>query len=417
MSDAGVPRMFSETTNNTNTNTTQPNTGTDPNSTAKPPQTNTQPSLARRIQTSAKDAARTFVPQGPSSNAAQTLSNATNAKTGPSSSHASAGSSAQEILGSTSRPGPSERARGEAFRASGVGPDTNTSLRAQGGFELPALSAEEFERGAGSEHEHEHGYGHGQEPGIENSFSSAGPGSRDSREDLQSSTGNWKGKRRAWDPVQVEYTSAWERAQADTNAHSTTHANMNMNAADGAAVVSLLSDTSFDANFGGAYGDEDAYGAGVDLDPHAAPPPLTAGEIQMLESFRREIAREEGGVEGVAKSAQLSSFSLVPDIDAFLQENDPAAYARTAAVPSTEHTRSKGYASTPLRDAVLSKLPGAEDWVGVHERYHDEVWGYLRPALEAAKVEIEEKETAGDNGDRDGPAVQRLKMILRHMKA
>ncbi|KAJ5936265.1 hypothetical protein N7454_005563 [Penicillium verhagenii] len=331
MSDAGVPRMHR------------------PKHHCRKP-TNKHPALlARRIQTSAKDVARTFVPQGPSSNAAQTLSNATNAKTGPSSSHASAGSSAQETLGSTSRPGPSERARGEAFRTSGAGPDTNTSLRAQGGFELPALSAEEFERGAGSEHEH--GYGHGQEPGIENSFS-AGPGSRDSREDLQSSTGNWKGKRRAWDPVQVEYTSAWERAQADTNAHTST--NMNMNAADGAAVVSLLSDTSFDANFGGAYGGEDAYDAGI---------------------FSTGDRDGRGGAGAVASLAQISSFSLVPDIDAFLQENDPAAYAQTAAVPRPDHTRSKEYASTPLRDAVLSKLPGAEDWVGVHERYHDEVWG------------------------------------------
>jgi hypothetical protein len=71
-----------------------------------------------------------------------------------------------------------------------------------------------------------------------------------------------------------------------------------------------------------------------------------------------------------------------------------------------------------LRDSVLEYLPGAEDWVTVHERYHDDVWGYLRPALEAAKAEIEERGLEIQEGDEnDGPAVRRLKMILKHMRA
>jgi hypothetical protein len=47
--------------------------------------------------------------------------------------------------------------------------------------------------------------------------------------------------------------------------------------------------------------------------------------------------------------------------------------------------------STSLRDVVLTNLPGAGDWIGVQERYHDEVWGYLQPVLEEARAEIEEK--------------------------
>lgn len=74
-----------------------------------------------------------------------------------------------------------------------------------------------------------------------------------------------------------------------------------------------------------------------------------------------------------------------------------------------------------LRNMVLSHLPGAEDWMAVEERYHDEVWGYLRPTLEAAKKEIEEKKEKEKQGSpnvrKDGPAVRRLKMILRHMQA
>lgn len=69
---------------------------------------------------------------------------------------------------------------------------------------------------------------------------------------------------------------------------------------------------------------------------------------------------------------------------------------------------------------MLTSLPGAEDWVAVEERYHDEVWGFLRPTLEAAKQEIEsgggEASRQGPDGSAvDGPAVARLKMVLRHM--
>ena len=68
----------------------------------------------------------------------------------------------------------------------------------------------------------------------------------------------------------------------------------------------------------------------------------------------------------------------------------------------------------------MAELPGSNEWVEVQARYHDEVWGYLRPALEAAKTEIEEKKDGdaaeGQGHDGDGPAVRRLKMILRHME-
>lgn len=147
----------------------------------------------------------------------------------------------------------------------------------------------------------------------------------------------------------------------------------------------------------------------VDLDLEAELAPLSDEEVKMLESFRRDMGIGIGMGSGSGfdnrtipqGSVPLSSVSLVPDIDAFLNEHDPGA--RTGAVS--------------LRDRVLSELPGSNEWVGVQERYHDEVWGYLRPALEAAREEIEEKEKGveGEGHDGDGPAVRRLKMILKHM--
>ncbi|KAJ5556586.1 hypothetical protein N7494_000501 [Penicillium frequentans] len=115
---------------------------------------------------------------------------------------------------------------------------------------------------------------------------------------------------------------------------------------------------SFDANFGCAYGDEDLY-HGADLDLEAAPPPLTGEEIKCLTPFEDRSPR---------RRALRSSDSLVPDIYTFFQENDPAAYA-----PASAQVNVGKSTSTPLRDSVLSQLPGAEDWADVHERYHDGV--------------------------------------------
>ncbi|KAJ5660435.1 hypothetical protein N7507_006886 [Penicillium longicatenatum] len=407
----GTRTTHTRDTDTTNNTTTAAHTQNNANALAhqssaqstSTPNDKTQPSLARRVQNSATGLARSAF-QGAGSNAAQTLSSATNGKSGSFPTASSAGHASQDVLGSgalSASPGQSAQGfgAGEAFRG---GQDTSGSSQTQGGFEIPALNEEDFQHVYGSS-------GLGLEQGLEDVSASAGVNTQSSRESLQSSTtGNWKGKQRAQGPMQMEYTSTWERAKANIHPEQS-EAAQHLDPADGAAVVSLLSDTSFDANFGGTYGDQDTY-LGANLDPDAAPPPLTAEEIKMLESFRRQVAQEEGGIQ--PSQASLSSFSLVPDIDTFLQENGPAAYESVPAPTQTDLGKST---STPLRDAVLSQLPGAEDWVSVHERYHDEVWGYLRPALEAAQKEIEEQTEIGDEGD--GPAVRRLKMILKHMKA
>ncbi|KAJ5290953.1 hypothetical protein N7478_000204 [Penicillium angulare] len=363
---------------NTN-NTTQP----DRTQTSQPTNANSNttphPSLAQRIQNSATGLARSAFAD-PS--AAQVLSGATNGKTGSSTSSGISSTVAREAYRPSNSSLPSGRteqtARGtsEAFRESDV---------QEGGFSIPALSEEEFQRG---EHAFEDG-----------NWSTP----RSSEGSLQASNGNWKGKQRAHDPIQGEYTTAWDRA--NTNAQSTAGtAYYTETETDGAAVVSLLSSSSFDAGFTEPENE---------LDPDAAPPPLTAEEIKLLDSFRRQMSEENSRItfpqtQTQSQPAHLSSLSLVPDIDTFLQQNDPSAY-------NSQTSRDGTSKSISLRDDVLAHLPGAEDWVGVHERYHDEVWGYLRPALEAAKVEIEEN-VEGTAHDGEGPAVRRLKMILEHMK-
>lgn len=148
----------------------------------------------------------------------------------------------------------------------------------------------------------------------------------------------------------------------------------NLQSEDGAAVVTLLSSSCIE--------EDPALIPDVELDP--TPLPLSTSEQEALDSFRLSF-----------NGPRLTSSSLVPDIDTFLSQGIASGDLKSG---------------TALRDEVLDRLPGAGDWVGVQERYHEEVWGFLAPVLEAARTEIEQE------GDQEGPAVRRLRMILGHME-
>lgn len=155
---------------------------------------------------------------------------------------------------------------------------------------------------------------------------------------------------------------------------------------DGAAVVSLLADPSFQPEFLPS----------ADDPVEDAAPLLTAVELRIIDSFRRPSSMPLAE----SQPLPLTSYSLIPGIDGFLAQEAVAGI--TASVNTTA-----------LRDKVLSCLPGAVDWLAVEESYCDEVWGYLQPALKAASEELMEKPHR--TGGEDGPAVRRLKMILTHM--
>ncbi|KAH8692167.1 hypothetical protein BGW36DRAFT_363174 [Talaromyces proteolyticus] len=205
-----------------------------------------------------------------------------------------------------------------------------------------------------------------------------------------------KGKGKAVS-TETGYEEAWSNATGTRSVSNAQEAARigHVNEHDGAEVVALLADPSFDAE-----GSADVY-SGYDDDDAVAP--LTADEIKILDSFRRQsgIPSNTGTTGGAQNLPVITAHSLIPDIDSFLASDN-----------------SSNRTDTSLRDAVLRGLPGAEDWMAVNDRYQDEVWGYLRPALEAAGREIEEKKNVAEEGGKvaDGPAVRRLKMILRHMQ-
>ncbi|KAL4973790.1 hypothetical protein BDW66DRAFT_97857 [Aspergillus desertorum] len=308
-------------------------------------------SLASRVQKSASELARNaFLSSTPSGDAAHLLSD--NGKATPSSS-SSALAAVEQYRDSTGSSSSSSRhqnihGRAETFRS----PPT-TQL---GRFELPGLTEDEFQNT----------YGGNLSEAI------------DPFDEV-------KGKGRAVNSVP-------ESELATSIYDDGTIAPPTLNPSDGDAVVSILTDQTFNPEFPPSANETPEY-----VETELSSLQLTPAETQRIESFRRQLPHNSQSTDA-QQNRQLTPLNLVPDIGAFLE-----------TVPTSSAT-----GAISLRDTVLTSLPGAAEWISVEEKYHDEVWGYLQPTLEAAAKEIESSKNS--RGTEDGPAVRRLKMILKHMQ-
>ncbi|RDW81653.1 uncharacterized protein DSM5745_05210 [Aspergillus mulundensis] len=314
-------------------------------------------SLGSRIQQSASGLARNaFFSSASSGDTAHLLSD--NGKATPSSSSSALAAAEQygQVIGppSSSSRDPSAHGPAETFRSA---PTTQS-----GGFELPGLTEDQFQNTYGGD-------------------------LSETIDPFDAGKGKGKGKATASSVPRSES----ESAHRTSTYHDEATAASTLIPSDGDAVVSILTDQTFDPEFPPSANEPPEY-----LETELSPPQLTPAEIQMIESFRRQLPPD---VQRPQQSqTQLNSLSLVPDIGSFLD-----------AIPAASATH-----ATALRDTVLASLPGAAEWVSVEEKYHDEVWGYLQPTLEAAVKEIESSRDSA--GAADGPAVRRLKMILKHMQ-
>lgn len=335
-------------------------------------------SLLNRIQSSATALARDAITRPSGQGLGADLASALSSDGKPSSS-----SSRWPMQSSGAAGGASASAMDTAFPGSGTGSGVRDSavtesfrsssrVPVDGTFNLDAINREHFQND------------YGDEP----LFADKGKGK------ARSTTGDANLSTSAYDGAWYNATTTVSDARHDKgNEQTNTYI---PNAEDGAAVVSLLSDPSFQPEL--LPDDPDQF-----LDDPVAP--LTSEEQRIIDSFRRSIQPPlplETQTQGQQPSRPITSQSLIPDIDTFLSQHNEGD-ANTTSV-------------TALRDSVLASLPGAEEWMAVDERYQDEVWGYLRPALEAAEKELEERKYGGGEPGRDGPAVRRLKMILRHMQ-
>ncbi|PLB50753.1 hypothetical protein P170DRAFT_435929 [Aspergillus steynii IBT 23096] len=368
-SDSNQPQRQPTSDANHDTSTNTDHAPTIPPNSSAAADNGSSASLAGRIQNSAQGLARSaFSASSSASDAAHLLpGGSSGSKAGPSTSSRAAFSAAQQFEDSgASAPSSSAREHshgitGETFRSS----STTENQHQQGGFTLPSFSEAEFQSS------------YGDDPWA------------DSYTDRQT----LKGKTAAPDPDTDESPETLLSSTENLTIQSPTPVPLPL-ATDGSAITNLLSSPSFDPEFP-PQPHEPFSPVETDLSEPPAHNPLTAEEIQMIESFRRQMTPP------APQSHRLTPYSLVPDIDTIL--NSAAVWG-------------PGADATALRDTVLDSLPGSAEWVSMDEKYHDEVWGYLRPTLEAAREEMQERERKGGEGaGEDGPAVRRLKMILKHM--
>ncbi|KAM5451828.1 hypothetical protein MaudCBS49596_003656 [Microsporum audouinii] len=178
-----------------------------------------------------------------------------------------------------------------------------------------------------------------------------------------------KGKARQ-EGGEERFDSVWKAAAMDTTASTASRSFAEQERMDGQAVSDLLSSASFDPL---SHPDEE-----LELEPELETEPdagfLTAGQQQ----------------------PSISSTSLIPDIDFVL-----SSLRNVPPQSQPEH----------LRD-----LPGVAEWLDLNAEYHDVVWGHLKPCVEEARREVQERSEKGEQALGDGPAVARLRMVLAHIK-
>ncbi|EFE38464.1 conserved hypothetical protein [Trichophyton verrucosum HKI 0517] len=187
---------------------------------------------------------------------------------------------------------------------------------------------------------------------------------------ISTSTTSSKGKGREVDMGDEQFDSAWKSASSNATPSAVTEQERR----DGQAVSDLLSSATFDPS------------SLPDTDPDELQP-----EPEPDMSFLTTNQRGE-------QQPDISSTSLIPDIDFVL-----SSLRGIPPQSQVEH----------LRD-----LPGVAEWLDLDREYQDVVWGSLKPAVEEARQEVQEKLEKGEQGAAvgDGPAVARLRMVLAHLK-
>jgi len=417
-----------------------------PDASGKPK--DTKPSLTSRIQSSASTLFRDAVSQpsgghGLDADLAQSL--AGTGKAGTTAAGASRAMSAsmaeasrlrnREGAGSASFLSSGSTGGGQSQPTGSFRSPLSSRVRSDlaGGFQLDDLTTEQF---AQQQTYPLDDYRHNRQILLSNSdlfLEGAASGSiqmEEKEEEEIQGRGKGKGKGKARDIGSDIQQPENERQQHDaiTKIYASMHPSRDPS--DGAAVVSLLSDPSFQPGYLFQENDPDRdtnYSLTTELiadSQEDAILPLTPAEIRIIDSFRRHPSFIDPTL--TMEKQRIKSTSLVPDIDAFLAQGE--GHAARMPTPELSIDGAPGgskESNTNFRDFILASLPDSvtAEWLRVEERYQDEVWGYLRPDLEAVTRELEEKnqdqdpnKREGGEGQAEGPAVRRLRMILKHMQ-
>ncbi|KAL2037675.1 hypothetical protein N7G274_009620 [Stereocaulon virgatum] len=156
-----------------------------------------------------------------------------------------------------------------------------------------------------------------------------------------------------------------------------------INGNDGAAVVALLSDPTFN----------------VDEEPSDSWPVVADSRDQdKLGSPRLELPPYKPG----DPLAPINPLDLIPDFNSCCD---------------SMHTSNRIWNSTSYEGQSFSDpiFGDTQPWVDILNRYHDEVWGDMLPLVQEAREEAKLAEVNPEGALQDRPALRRLGMLLKHL--
>ena len=141
---------------------------------------------------------------------------------------------------------------------------------------------------------------------------------------------------------------------------------------------------------------------------------------------KRPVQQSAQNIMSARANTSESTLPLVHCIcrsDNFEDPNVSPSFKSYGLVPDFQNLRSTSMNSKQRnRMGFVTERDGDDEeilkpWLDILDRYQDDVWGDVLPLVQEAREELQEAEdkTPGLSIPGEGPAVQRLKMVLQHM--
>ncbi|EQL32434.1 hypothetical protein BDFG_05443 [Blastomyces dermatitidis ATCC 26199] len=187
------------------------------------------------------------------------------------------------------------------------------------------------------------------------------------------------------------------------------HTSYTPHSTDGQAVVALLSSPTFQpATFTPPESPESEL---FELDASMLQPPSTFSSSSSSSSPNPSPTTTGTTTTTTTQTPSFppNQLSLIPDINSILTAIQQQQQQQSH--PHDQHGQDWEW--------DWREMPGVAEWLEVDGTYQDTVWGFLKPYVEAARKEIIERREDGGGGGavEDGPAVKRLRMVMRHLRA
>ena len=147
---------------------------------------------------------------------------------------------------------------------------------------------------------------------------------------------------------------------------------------DGAAVVALLSDPTFNIDEA----------------------PANAWAVPKIDKGKAKLGSqpvEQQLYDSAEPLAPMNPLDLIPD---FKTSWNPVAYA--------SNIHYENLSSDPAFGDI-------QPWTDILNRYHDEVWGDMLPLVKEAREELKSADNSPEGTLHDRPALRRLGMLLKHL--